>query len=157
MVLARRFAVILALLFWQGGFFFYTSVVVPTATDVIGGLQQGFITRHVTVILNSTAAIVLGILLLGWFLDRASHKGRHGPTLFFWIGMAVCQLGLFWLHPQLDRLLDPDLSLVNNRHEFRFLHRIYLWVSTVQWGCAVLFLLLTLAAWRRRDFAGDAD
>ena len=45
----RRFIVLVALCFWQGGFTFYAGVVVPVGTDVLGSsLKQGFVTRRVT-------------------------------------------------------------------------------------------------------------
>jgi hypothetical protein len=58
---------------------------------------------------------------------------------------------LFWLHPYLDRLFVADDLKILDRRTFRFWHRTYLWVSTVQWVAAVLFVVLSLAAWRAAD------
>src|ERR671917_504286 len=49
MRLFRRSLLLWLLLLWQGGFLFYTAVVVPIGTDVLGSpLVQGLITRRVT-------------------------------------------------------------------------------------------------------------
>jgi hypothetical protein len=47
---------LIALFFWQGGFTFYASVVVPIGQEVFGPLRQGFLTRQVTVYLNPHAS-----------------------------------------------------------------------------------------------------
>ena len=59
MQLLRRFLVVQALLFWQGGFLFYAAVVVPTGTDVLGSIGQGRVTRHVTDWMNVIGAVAV--------------------------------------------------------------------------------------------------
>jgi hypothetical protein len=148
MLLLRRYLAIAALLFWQGGFVFYASVVVPTGQEVLRShLRQGRITRKVTVWLNISGGIAL--VPLAWDqLARDPARWRRRSRLALWLVMALTLAGLFWLHPQLDRLLagegyDPE--------PFRPLHRIYLWTQTVQWFAAIVYLGLTLAAWRAED------
>ena len=94
-------------------------------------------------------------------IDRARHAlslaaaGRHvavvssGDAGVF--AMAVGLAALYWLHPHLDHMFIPDELRILNRPSFRFWHRTYLWVSTVQWAFAVLFAVLSLAAWRAED------
>ena len=40
-----RFLSLCAFAFWQGGFVFYSGVVVPIGSDELGDTVQGFITR----------------------------------------------------------------------------------------------------------------
>ena len=65
--------------------------------------------------------------------------------------MAVALGVLFWVRPYLDSLFIADDLKIVNRPVFRFWHRTYLWVSTVQWAAAILFAALTLVAWRAED------
>jgi len=74
-----------------------------------------------------------------------------------WAVMAAGLAALVWLHPQLDQYLDLEATRILDRRSFRFAHRWYLWVSTVQWGAAIVYILLTLLAWRRRGVGAGAD
>jgi uncharacterized membrane protein len=157
MILFRRFLVMTALLFWQGGFLFYASVVVPVAQKELATPQepdshrrQGFVTRRVTNFLNLSGAIALAILALE--LMSADHKRwRRLARAILWLGMAAALALLVWLHIHLDSMLDPDQRLILDREQFYASHRAYLWISTVQWAFGVVFLWLTLAAWRAAD------
>jgi hypothetical protein len=66
--------------------------------------------------------------------------------------MLAAQVALFWLHAYLDGLLRPG-RIIADHDAFRPAHRAYLWVSTAQWGLALLFLLGTLRAWSAEDAA----
>jgi hypothetical protein len=147
----RRFLVLVALFFWQGGFTFYAGVVVPTGTQVLRSeRRQGFITRRVTYYLNLTAAGALAPLAWDVLAARDRVRRRRWRAAL-WLGMAGAQATLFVLHPYLDSLLQVKGGIVLDPEAFRPAHRLYLWVSTAQWGCGVLFLLLTLLAWRAED------
>jgi hypothetical protein len=148
----RRFLVVAALMFWQGGFIFYASVVVPIGQQVLASPKdQGFITRHVTRSMNLSGAIAL--LPLGWDCAACGDPKtlRRRLRWLAWVVMFVTLGVLFWLHPMLDAYLDPETFGIHHRSEFRFLHRCYLWASTVQWAFAVLYVILTLPAWRAED------
>jgi hypothetical protein len=150
--LLRRFLVLIALMFWQGGFTFYAAVVVPIGQAVLQShLEQGFITRQVTNYLNIAGAVAL--LCLAWdsmeSKDPAAVRGRIRWVT--WLVMVLSLAILVWLHGSLDELLDPETRSLLDRRPFRSLHRLYLWISTLQWGCAVVYSVLTLAAWRRED------
>src|SRR5947208_516562 len=143
----RRFLVLAALMFWQGGFVFYAGVVVPIGTEVLGSAQeQGRITRRVAVWLNYTGAFALVPFMWDGYLDRRTRSARRG-RLATWFVMAGAQVLLFLLYPTLDAMFDPDAVHISNRPSFRTLHRIYLWVSSVQWVAGVAFAALTLWVW----------
>ena len=154
MVIARRLLVVAALMFWLGGFTFYASVVVPVGTEVLRSpRKQGFITRKVTRDLNVSAAVALGVLALEVAVAGDPSRLRWWGRLVLWLVMAGCQVALFGLHPHLDSFLRERGGIVLDHEAFRLWHRAYLWLHTVQWGAGVLFLGLTLVAWRARDRA----
>jgi hypothetical protein len=152
----RQFLVLAALMFWQGGFVFYAGVVVPIGTEVLGSAQeQGRITRRVAVWLNWSGAAAL--VPLGWdaYVDRRHRLARRG-RLMTWFVMAAALAVLFWMYPTLDAMFDPEAVHISNRPSFRTLHRIYLWMSSVQWVAGVAFAALTLWAWTATD-RGESD
>lgn len=152
MTFLRRFLVLAALMFWQGGFVFYAGVAVPIGTEVLGsGREQARITRRVAVWLNWSGAVAL--LPLGWdaVITRRSRFARRGRELA-WLVLASGQIALFVLYPFLDARFDPDALLILDPN-FRKWHRVYLWISTVQWCTSVLYTALTVWAWRAEDRA----
>jgi hypothetical protein len=71
----RRLLVLQFLLLWQGGFVFYTAVVVPAGTAVLGSAAaQGAITARVTDTLN-----LIGLLSL--FMLAAELGLTHDPSV----------------------------------------------------------------------------
>jgi hypothetical protein len=159
LTLLRRLLVLIALMFWQGGFTFYAAVVVPVGQEVLGShFKQGRITRRVTVYLNLSGAIAL--VPLAWDVAAARERSAWRRRLR-WLcvaGMAVGLGLLYWLHPRLDELIDLDVGYVSDRGAFRTGHSWYLWISTVQWGLGLVYALLMLYAWRDEDrAAGQAD
>jgi hypothetical protein len=156
MTLLRRCLVLVALMFWQGGFTFYAAVVVPIGQQTLGSPKdQGFITRRVTNYLNLAGAISL--LPLAWDAAVSGGAGRWRRVRWLtWLGMALALGLLVWLHGRLDTLLDPDALRVLSRGAFRAQHRWYLWVSTFQWLCAVVYAVASLCVWREGDRAGAA-
>jgi hypothetical protein len=154
LVLFRRFLVLIALMFWQGGFTFYASVVVPIGTAHLhSATDQGFITREVTNYLNLSGAIALVVLGFDVACSRRRPHWVWGTRAVSWFVMAAVLVVLLWLHTYMERFLNVDEQEVLNRSTFRLGHRWYLWLSTVQWGFGLLFAALTLFAWRKEDRA----
>ncbi|HZY90600.1 MAG TPA: hypothetical protein VFE78_37605 [Gemmataceae bacterium] len=155
LLVLRRYLALAALFFWQGGFTFYASVVVPVGQDEFSHLEQGlFITRQVTVWLNLSGSVALVLLAWEVLAARDPSRPRRWLRWLLWLGMAAALVALYRLHPLLDQFLDPVYRDISDRKAFRPYHRLYLWVSTVQWGCAIVYLLLTLLAWRAEDRRG---
>jgi hypothetical protein len=152
MTLVRRWLLLWALMFWQGGFTFYGGVVVPVGSDVLGSeREQGFITRKVTNYLNLAGAVALAVW--GWDLSagRGMSPGGRRFRWAIWCGLVLSLALLVWLHPRLDDLLAPEDVMVLDRRRFRSLHERYLIVSTVQWVGCLLLTALTIRAWRDED------
>jgi len=150
-ILLRRFLVLTALLFWQGGFLFYASVVVPIGQRLTSHREQGFITQQVTDYLNLSGAVALVPLAWDGAMGGDPSSRRRLLRWAAWLGMALALLLLVWLHPRLDELLDGSAWSIADRPLFRGRHRGYLWVSTVQWALAMVYSVLTLLAWRAED------
>lgn len=130
----RRFAVFLALGFAFGGFLFYAGVVVPIGTGELGPTTQGFVTRHVTKVMNFANLVAVALIAADGFAER-NARSRLQNTLLGICGLAILSLTLaqFWLHPQLESKLDPEEIAVLDPLAFYGLHRIYLWLSTAIW------------------------
>src|SRR5437667_11660411 len=99
MTLLRRLAGLFALMFWQGGFTFYASVVVPVGQSVLQShLEQGFITRQVTNYLNLAGAVCL--VCLAWDLAASTEPStwRRRARWAAWLGMAFALVILVWFH-----------------------------------------------------------
>jgi hypothetical protein len=152
MTVVRRFLVLAALMFWQGGFTFYGAVVVHVGNEVLGShLDQGLVTRSVTNYLN--LAGVVALVLWGWDIAAARDPSvrRRWLRWALWT-VLVLTLGLLaWLHPRLDALIDLDSPGIIDRPHFRKLHAWYLDISTVQWAGSLLLTALTLLTWRSED------
>ena len=156
MTVVRRWLLLWALMFWQGGFTFYGGVVVPIGSAVLGSdRDQGFITRRVTNALNLAGAVALAAW--GWDLlaMRQGSVGSRRLRWAIWLGLVLSLALLAWLHPKLDDLLVPEDGTVRNRRRFRALHERYLIVSTVQWAGCLLLSALTIRAWRREDYGPE--
>jgi len=153
--LLRRFLSLCALLFWQGGFTFYTAVVIPIAGSVLEGTHlRGRISAQVFLWLNVAGVATLVLLL--W--EMASTKGRRGGRFVCWAVMLVTLMGLFGLHYWL-RVLDPHPGSgtgAENSSVFWVAHSTYIWVSIVQWLTALVYLALTIRVWRAEDAAPAA-
>ena len=141
--LLRRFLVVQALMLWQGGFLFYTAVVVPTGTAEFTAFEQSRVTRVVTQWMNGFGVATL--VLLAW--DQwATRPARTRWVL--WGGMTIALAGVAVLHPMIEARVDYVSGRITDYGGFYLRHRIYLWVSTVQWAIGLVYVLLMLRAWR---------
>ena len=151
-VVARRFLWIAAFAFWMGGFSFYGGVVITVGAKIVTGGESefGFITQQVTFWLNVIGGVAMVIFLVNLWLDwgRLPRWGSQGLA-GIWIAMAAILVGLMYLHPMMDRLLDATTLGIRNRPRFRMLHNVYLLLSSLQWGGSLLLLAGTVWSWAR--------
>ena len=149
--LLRRFVVLVAFMFWQGGFLFYASVVVPIGTDVFGSAaEQGFVTQRVTQYLNLSGAVCLVLLAWDAWAGADCARWRRGLLWLLWMVMAATLATLACLHVRLDALLDPEYRIVLDGGFYQ-LHRVYLYTQTVQWAAAMIYAAIMLWAWHAED------
>lgn len=117
----------LTLAAWWGGLTVYAGIVVPIGTELIGSIEQGFVTQRVTNWLNILATLVL--CLSAWNVF-ASHRRWLMAT---WTVIAISLVALIVLHATLDRMLDSTQHSISDSDHFYFIHRLYLWLTAVQW------------------------
>ncbi len=156
MILCRRFLVLAALMFWQGGFVFYSGVAVPVGRALLGA-EQSLVTRRVTDFLNLAGAVALPLLAWDLVAERKLKSVWQRWRWPLWFALAILLAVLLWEHRRLEGMTHPDTGVAIEYREFRPAHRLYLWCSTAQWACAVGFTLLTLIVWRQRDLLTGAS
>jgi hypothetical protein len=157
----RRYLVLVALMFWLGGFTFYASIVVPAGTDVLGSaVAQGQITREVTRRLNLAALVALVPLLWDVVAGGDPSRARRAVRLGLWAFMLGCQVLLFTLHGRLDGLMRLEeaglLDDAASHPAFHPTHRLYLWTHTFQWAAGLLYMAFMLRAWQGEVLAAKS-
>ena len=124
---------------WWGGLCFYAIVVVPIGTELIGSVEQGFITQRVTGWHN----ILTGVFLLCLVIEAVRQRSRILRS--FGVSLAIIEIGLITWHRHLTGMMDfADQSVPG---DFYDQHAIYLWITAAEW-----FLGIALAwsfVWRK--------
>ena len=119
-----QFLLTLVVGLWLGGLTFYTGIVVPIGTEIIGGTEQGFVTQRVTNWLNAIGVVaLLGLGVNVWFRER------NWAIVVTWLLAALSQLSLLALHPLLDVQLDLRTRTIRDTGWFYECHRGYLIVT----------------------------
>lgn len=122
---------------WWGAFTFYSSVVINVGMQVLGNhTEMGFITQAVTGYINF---ISLPIFIYTVYFFRSEKRFFIAALL-----LVLLQVVLFFVHFELDKLLDFEQRIVLNKATFYSLHRIYLSTSTLIWLIVSGILLLMI-------------
>lgn len=122
---------------WWGGLCFYAVVVVPIGTELIGSVEQGFITQQVTLWHNG----LTGIVVLCLFIEA----GRRSYRVLWAAGgilaiVLVCQIA--W-HFHLTATMDFQHQTVPEG--FYAEHAIYLWMTAIEWTIGLTMPLYLFA------------
>jgi hypothetical protein len=153
MITLRRFLGLCALLFWQGGFTFYAAVVIPIAGVVLDPNlhQRARITDAATNVLNVSGIVTVLLLLWDVALSSDPSRRRFWFRGALWSVLFVTLAALFPLHYWLETL-DPlgGTGPVDTAKFYRA-HQIYLWGSAAQWLASLIYLGVTIRAWRAED------
>lgn len=149
MTTLRRTIVLVALMFWLGGFMFYGAVVVPIIrVRLEGNPERSMITQRVTGWMNLAGTLAV----LAMFVDAyASPVKRNWPRWIAWVGMALPLPILVWLHSELSEQMADPLFYSREMTPFFRWHRGYLLLNTLQWLAGMFFVVFTIRAWRRED------
>ncbi len=120
-----RLFVLLVWATWWGGIFFYASVVVPIGTEVIGSMEQGFITQKVSRIHNGLSVAFLTCLGIESIRLQSISLGVVSTTL----AANVLFLTLWHAH------LTSNMNFAEHSVPSRFYqqHAVYLWLFAVEW------------------------
>ena len=148
--LTLRFATVIALAVWFGGFTFYSTAVIATSQAVLHSqLRAGLITQQVTNWLNWISLPTLAICAVNLIA-----QGKDPRRFWKWMlglalaAMVVFQASLFPAHWVLDsRIVGHEVA---DDAGFFKLHRIYLMLATAQWGATLVYIWATLVLWTER-------
>ena len=149
---------LLWLIGWQGGFAFYSGVVVPLGAEVLGSdLEQGLVTRAVTPWLNGigwTAVIstLAALSMTSWRPLTSGPTARSwkmavGLTLYLMITLLVLSV----LYGQVDQQVDPVNRQVLDYDAFYALHRVYLIIAASQWFSTLVLASVLIYGWMRSE------
>lgn len=149
MPMLRRFVLIVALMFWQGGFMFYGAVVVPvTRVKLENRPERGIITQRVTQWMNLAGTLTLLIMFADlWAGPKAQKRWRW----LAWFGAAIPDVILFWMHHEMSAQMAIPGFHQSDMRAFAHWHQVYLLLSTLQWVAAMVFVWQSLKAWRIED------
>ena len=138
-------------LFW-GGLTFYTGFVVRISHDVLSDpIDGGLITQRVTVLLQFMGIVAALLMLINSVLVT-KHSRRYGFALLGCSSILLLSLlGLFLVHSHLDAVIDVETREILDRDAFTIGHRRYNQLTTVEWIACVIYLPLTVLAWRSTD------
>lgn len=147
MVLLRRFLVTLGLVFWQGGFMFYGAVTLPIIRDLFS-TEASFVTRRVTLGLNLAGTVAILLMFIDLYLSPLASKRWRWLV---WLVMALPQPVLVWTHREMSAQMLQTGFRPSLEGFMANWHRIYLGLSTLQWLAAMIYMWISLRAWRNED------
>jgi hypothetical protein len=154
--MVRRYLFVLMFAWWMGGLTFYSVIVIPTASHVLGKHRDvGFITQQVTFWLNLTGIIPLLVFFWNLVADRKlALRWRRHLFVGTWLVMASTQAALFSSHAWLGGILDSSKHRILDADSFEFRHGLYETLVTIQWVAALAHAWVSLQLWQVRDQNG---
>jgi hypothetical protein len=153
MILTRRFLVVLALMFWQGGFMFYGAVTVPVTRAVLAPNpnprpEPSRITAQVTQWMNLAGTLALLVTFLDcWSSPLVKRRWR-------WVGWALMALPhpiVIWMHREMSDQMSIAGFHSSDMRQFHYWHQTYLILNTIQWLGGMIFTVHSLKSWRNED------
>ena len=147
-----RLATFWAIAIWQGGFVFYSGFVLKIGSwELKSKLEQGFITRRVTLALEQLGWIALIVWAVSLWGTRFSRRSLKLTAVVLWCAILTLHLGLHFQWHAIDRVLDVSSRSLKDPVAFHMAHRIFVWAASLQWLLVVILSGLTLHAWQRGD------
>lgn len=158
MFLSLRILLLFAFALFWGGLTFYTGFVVRISHDVLdNSMEGGLITQRVTGLLQWLGVVtVLPMAINGLAVRRRCP--RFGNALLMCSAILACAvLGLIVVHGQLDAVIDVSRVDITDRDAFDNGHRRYNQLTTIEWLATVVYLPITIAAWRTMDLSAASQ
>ena len=152
MVWVCRIALLLVFALFWGGLTFYTGFVVRISHDVLNDpMDGGLITQRVTAVLQ-----VLGVVTVAFMALNCVAVARQSPKYGYALGgcaaiLGCSLIGLFIVHGHLDAIIDLETYQITDREAFDTGHRRYNQLTTIQWLASLVYLPITVFAWRFID------
>ncbi len=152
MTIFRRFLVLLVLFFWQGGFLFYSAVVIHISRTELGPRSKAtVITTNVTYYLNLAGMASMVPLLWDVFAPDVSRR-RRWLRGGLWAMLLLTLAVQLFLYGELKHMVAPILA-GEDPPTFQLAHKAFLWATTVQMAATIGYLIASLLAWRAADRA----
>lgn len=149
-----RLATFWAIAVWQGGFVFYSGFVIKIGSrELNSDLEQGFITRRVTLELEKLGWIALVIWAVSLCGTRFSRRFPKMTAAVLWCAIFALHLGLHFQWHAVDLALDVSGRSLKDPAAFFVGHRIFLWAASLQLLLVVILSGVTLQAWLREPRA----
>ncbi len=146
-----RFAAMLGLAVWYGGFVFYSAVVLPVLHETWDSLEVGLtITPTVTDRLNAIGVGVLALWALLAIIE--ANRVRRDRRRVAWLrdALIVASTVLLATLMGLHRVMDAWLE-AGSLNGFYPWHRAYLVLSTVHFAVHTVLLAASLMLWSSGD------
>ncbi len=117
---------------WWGGLTFYAIVVVPIGTELIGSVDQGFITQQATWWHNC----ILFCFVVCLAIESIARRSR----LLSGLAAALLLINLLLIldHAHLTTHMDFDQRTVPTHFYAR--HATYLWITAIEWCLGIISL-----------------
>lgn len=132
-------------MFFVGGFSFYLAIVVPIGGNTIGPEVQGLVTEHVSKITN-IFGLIAGII---WVFR--SHAQKFGwSCLSQGVVLIASSIALMVLHAEVVASLNLKPMNLFSDWTFYGIHRLYMWITLLQWLAMVALAINALWRDRRR-------
>ncbi|MFL5339144.1 MAG: DUF4149 domain-containing protein [Gemmataceae bacterium] len=145
MIVTRRFLALFALMFWLGGLMVFGAIVVPVIRANLDGPVRNTITQTVTRWMNFAGTVAL----LLTFVEAWAASARRWRWAA-WVGMALPQIAVVWLHHELSRQMKDGLEHTN-KAGFLAWHGAYMAFNVMQVLAGLTFAFLALRTWRKED------
>ena len=152
-----RFTACWTLAAWQGGFFLYSAFVIKIGSRELGSdLEQGFITRSVTIVLENLGwlAIVCGAAAM--LSTRFGTAAARRTAWAIWGAILAAHAVLHRQWYTIDNLLDFTARSIRDGDAFHVAHRVYAWTASIQFVLCLIISGMVLDAWFRASDAGQA-
>ena len=117
----------------------------------------GLITQRVTVLLQYLGILTVVLMFLNG-IEIFTRSKKYGFALLVCsLVLVVALVGLFVVHARLDAVIDVEAGVVTDRESFTIGHRRYNQFTTIQWVSLLVYLPVTIFAWRSTDATSGRD
>jgi len=145
-----RFAACWTLAAWQGGFFLYSAFVVKIGSRELGSdLEQGFITRRVTIVLENLGWLAIACGAAALLTTRFGTIAAKRTAWVMWGAILTAHAVLHHQWHAIDDMLDSTTHSIRDGDAFHVAHRVYVFTASIQFVLCLIVSGIVLDAWLR--------